>query len=205
MYKRQPYDRIETVESLGWSWPWAALGFGLGGLGGLALGALAAWLDRWTNTPWIALLPAAGGVLLMIENALLRGELRLRTTPGQGVAASRRNGFMVMGLVFVLMAGLGAVAVALGAAVGGPQAIIPATAWLLWLALYLGVGCGLAFGLLAYGQHRRLVRLLHDRGHLPADPADFLNYAAERNLLRKVGGGYTFVHALLLEYFNRCV
>ena len=199
---RLPYDRIETIESLGWSWPWAALGFGLGALGGLALGALAAWLDRWTNTPWIALLPAAGGVLLMIENALLRGELRLRTTPGQGVAASRRNGFMVMGLVFVLMAGLGAVAVALGAAVGGPQAIIPATAWLLWLALYLGVGCGLAFGLLAYEQHRRLVRLLHDRGHLPANPTDFLNYAAERNLLRKVGGGYTFVHALLLEYFN---
>ena len=49
---------------------------------------------------------------------------------------------------------------------------------------------------------RQLVRLLHDRGHLPANPTDFLNYAAERNLLRKVGGGYTFVHALLLEYFN---
>ena len=199
---RLPFERIETVESLGWSWPWAALGFGVGALAGLALGALAAWLDRWTNTPWPALLPAAGGVLMTIENALLRGELRLRTMPGQGVAASRRNGFMVMGLVFLLMAGLGAVAVGIGAAVGGPQALVPATAWLLWLALYLGVGCGLAFGLLAYWQHRRLGRRLHDRGHLPADPADFLNYAAERNLLRKVGGGYTFVHALLLEYFN---
>ncbi len=199
---RLPFNRVETVESLGWSWPWAALGVGLGALAGLALGALAAWLDRWTNTPWLALLPAAGGVLLMIENGLLRGELRLRTMPGQGVAASRRNGFMVMGLLFLLMAGLGAVAVIVSAAVGGPQALIPAVAWLLWLALYLGTGCGLAFGLLAYWQHRRLVNLLHDRGHLPSNPADFLNYAAERNLLRKVGGGYTFVHALLLEYFN---
>ena len=36
----------------------------------------------------------------------------------------------------------------------------------------------------------------------PADAADFLNLAAERNLLRKVGGGYTFVHALLLDYFS---
>jgi hypothetical protein len=29
----------------------------------------------------------------------------------------------------------------------------------------------------------------------------FLDYAAERVLLRKVGGGYIFVHRLLLEYF----
>lgn len=29
----------------------------------------------------------------------------------------------------------------------------------------------------------------------------FLDYAAERILLRKVGGGYIFVHRLLLEYF----
>ncbi len=29
----------------------------------------------------------------------------------------------------------------------------------------------------------------------------FLDYAAERILLRKVGGGYIFAHRLLLEYF----
>src|SRR5205814_8403011 len=29
-----------------------------------------------------------------------------------------------------------------------------------------------------------------------------LNYAAERILLRKVGGGYIFIHRLLLEYFS---
>jgi hypothetical protein len=29
----------------------------------------------------------------------------------------------------------------------------------------------------------------------------FLDYAAERILLRKAGGGYIFVHRLLLEYF----
>lgn len=30
---------------------------------------------------------------------------------------------------------------------------------------------------------------------------DFLDYAAERILLRKVGGGYMFIHRLLLKYF----
>jgi len=199
---RLPFNRIETVESLGWSWPWAALGFGVGALVGLALGALAAWLDRWTNTPWPALLLVAGGVLTMFENALLRGELRLRTTPGQGVEQSRRNGLMVAGVVVVTTIVLGAAAVAIATAVIGRQALVPATAWLLWLALYMGVGCGLSFGLLAYLQHRRLRGILHDRGNFPADAADFLNLAAERNLLRKVGGGYTFVHALLLDYFS---
>ncbi|HAH00516.1 MAG TPA: hypothetical protein DCL75_17070 [Ktedonobacter sp.] len=29
----------------------------------------------------------------------------------------------------------------------------------------------------------------------------FLNFASERVLLRKVGGGYIFVHRLLMEYF----
>lgn len=200
---RLPFKRIETVESLGWSWPWAALGFGTGAAVGLGLGALVAWLDRWTSTPWPALLSVAGGVLMMVENALLRSDLRLRTTPGQGVDQSRRNGLMVAGLVIATTLILGAVAVAVAAAVTSRQAFIPAAAWLLWLALFLGAGCGLSFGFLAWLQHWRLRSILHDRGDFPDDATAFLNLAAERNLLRKVGGGYTFVHALLLDYFSR--
>lgn len=200
---RLPFKRIETVESLGWSWPWAALGFGTGAAVGLGLGALVAWLDRWTSTPWPALLSVAGGVLTMVENALLRSDLRLRTTPGQGVEQSRRNGLMVAGLVIATTLILGAVAVAVAAAVTSRQAFIPAAAWLLWLALFLGAGCGLSFGFLAWLQHWRLRSILHDRGDFPDDATAFLNLAAERNLLRKVGGGYTFVHALLLDYFSR--
>jgi hypothetical protein len=109
---------------------------------------------------------------------------------------------MVAGVVVVTTIALGAAAVIIATTVIGRQALVPATAWLLWLALYLGAGCGLSFGLLAYLQHRRLRGILHDRGNFPADAADFLNLAAERNLLRKVGGGYTFVHALLLDYFS---
>ena len=200
---RLPFKRIETVESLGWSWPWAALGFGTGAAVGLGLGALVAWLDRWTSTPWPALLSVAGGVLTMVENALLRSDLRLRTTPGQGVEQSRRNGLMVAGLVIATTLILGAAAVAVAAAVTSRQAFIPAAAWLLWLALFLGAGCGLSFGFLAWLQHWRLRSILHDRGDFPDDATTFLNLAAERNLLRKVGGGYTFVHALLLDYFSR--
>ena len=138
----------------------------------------------------------------MIESALLRGDLRLRTTPGQGVEQSRRNGLMVGGSVIVATVVVGAAAVSVAAAFMGRQALVPAAAWLVWLALYLGAGCGLAFGLLAWLQNRRLRGILDDRGSFPADATGFLNFAAERNLLRKVGGGYSFAHALLLDYFS---
>jgi hypothetical protein len=38
-------------------------------------------------------------------------------------------------------------------------------------------------------------------GSLPWNQIAFLDEAAQRLLLRKVGGGYIFVHRLLLEYF----
>ena len=38
-------------------------------------------------------------------------------------------------------------------------------------------------------------------GSTPWNYVRFLDYAAERILLRKVGGGYIFIHRMLLEYF----
>jgi hypothetical protein len=38
-------------------------------------------------------------------------------------------------------------------------------------------------------------------GYLPWRLVPFLDYAADRVLLRKVGGGYVFVHRLMMEYF----
>ena len=200
---RLPVRRIETVESLKWSWPWAALGFALGAGIGLALGFLAAWLDRWSDIPWPALLAAAGGVLILIESALTPGDLRLRTIPEQGVEQSRRNGTTVLAVVLVLTAVIGTAAVAVSFVFNRSISAPVVAAWLVWLALYLSLGCGLAFGLLAFFQHRSLRRVLDERGSLPENAADFLNQAAERNLLRKIGGGYSFVHALLLDYFSR--
>lgn len=38
-------------------------------------------------------------------------------------------------------------------------------------------------------------------GSIPWNYVKFLDYAAERILLRKVGGGYIFIHRMLLEHF----
>ena len=199
---RLPFQRIETVESLNWSWPYGALGLGIGALGGLALGALVGWLDRWSATPWAALLTAAGGALGAFEAGLRPGDLRLRMSPGQGVAQSLRSGITVMTRVMTLAGVLLALAVSAAMLIAGRTIIIAAAPWMVWLLAYLGVGFALAFGLLAYLHHARLRRVLHDRGHIAEEYPAFLNQTAERNLLRKVGGGYTFVHALLLQYFS---
>ena len=63
-------------------------------------------------------------------------------------------------------------------------------------ALAVGLSCGGA----AYVQHFVLRFLLWCTRSTPFNYPRFLDYAAERILLRKVGGGYIFVHRLLLEY-----
>jgi hypothetical protein len=69
------------------------------------------------------------------------------------------------------------------------------------LAGTFGLAGALGFGGLACIQHVVLRFLLWRSGQMPWNLPRFLDYAAERILLRKVGGGYMFVHRLLLEYF----
>ena len=66
--------------------------------------------------------------------------------------------------------------------------------------LFLAPPLGLARGGLACIQHLILRILLWRNGSAPWNYARFLDYAADRILLRKVGG-YIFIHRLLMEYF----
>ncbi len=200
---RLPFRRIETVESRDWSWPYGALGLGVGALGGLALGALVGWLDRWSATPWAALLAAAGGALGAAEAGLRPGDLRLRMVPGQGVGQSFQSGVTVLVRLGFLAAMLFGAALFVAMSLAGRSIVLAFAPWMMWLMAYLSMGFALVYGWLAYFQHGRLRRLLYDRGHIAEDYPAFLNQTAERNLLRKVGGGYTFVHALLLQYFSK--
>jgi hypothetical protein len=50
-------------------------------------------------------------------------------------------------------------------------------------------------------QHYALRLVLALNKDAPLTYVRFLDHAAERILLRKVGGGYIFVHRMLLEYF----
>lgn len=52
-------------------------------------------------------------------------------------------------------------------------------------------------------QHFFLRVIFFLNGKMPWNYARFLDYAAERIFLRKVGGGYIFIHRMLLEHFAR--
>jgi hypothetical protein len=62
---------------------------------------------------------------------------------------------------------------------------------------------GLRTGGYAWIQHI-LLRIFLWRAHnAPWNYPDFLDFAVERILLRRVGGGYIFIHRFLLDYFAR--
>jgi hypothetical protein len=99
---------------------------------------------------------------------------------------------LLMGTVFGLLAGL----------VAGPSIGLTAgmTTGVITL-LSVGTIIGLRGGGIACIQHLLLRWHLWQSGSIPWNYPHFLDHAAERILLRKVGGGYIFVHRLLLEYF----
>ncbi len=57
------------------------------------------------------------------------------------------------------------------------------------------------YGGIASLEHYLLRYTLWRLGNMPWNYIAFLDYAAERILLQKVGGGYIFIHRLLLDYF----
>ena len=137
--------------------------------------------------------------------------------PNQGIRLSARNG-MVVGLASLLV--LAAFLALLGGLVIGlpeglfverivPNGLTLELAGGLSRGLFVGLTIGLVIGAengLFHGgsacvQHSALRFLLWRAGYMPWNYVHFLDYAAERILLRKIGGGYIFVHRLLQEYF----
>jgi hypothetical protein len=70
-----------------------------------------------------------------------------------------------------------------------------------FIGMIVGLGISLYMGGYACLQHYILRFLLWRNDCAPWNYIRFLDYAAERIFLRKVGGGYIFTHRLLMEYF----
>jgi hypothetical protein len=206
VWARVSWFRIETVETLNWHWLRALLGGGLGAAGGAAVGGIIWFVGRGGETAvsgtWVLLLALVGFISQMVAHALEKDEMKMRTVPGQGFVRSAQNGRLIG-----IFTGVGtAVLLVLGWLIANwlnmPLAWPTFLPFALGISLYLGISAGLAYGGLAALQQRQLSRILTQHQLAPADYIHFLDYAAERNLLRKVGGGYMFVHLLLLDYFR---
>jgi hypothetical protein len=144
-----------------------------------------------------------------------------RVVPNYGIHRSARNGLLfgfVGGGIFLLICRLGVIlflVLFFGLASVlqiGPSQLRPALLlqntgprFFLFPALVFSfASClisGLLTGWLACIRHYILRWLLWRNGSIPRNYSGFLDYAAERILLRKAGGGYIFIHRLLLDYF----
>jgi hypothetical protein len=73
--------------------------------------------------------------------------------------------------------------------------------WNANLGLLFGLGGALAFGGYTCLSHLALRLVLARNGSLPLLLVPFLDYCVERIFLRRVGGGYIFIHRMLMEHF----
>jgi len=111
-----------------------------------------------------------------------------------------------LGLFFALLVGLssGWLGLISGLFVGllfGRLVVLSFGRLVLISGLLFGLFGGLEFGGGAVIQHFILRFTLYRADYLPWDLTRFLDYAADRIFLRRVGGGYIFVHRMLQDYF----
>jgi hypothetical protein len=131
------------------------------------------------------------GLLGGLRDGLIVGEIETQSYPNEGIKRSLRNA-LIIGLVFGLVGGLpfGLLGGLLDGLSGGLAFGPP-----------VGLLGGLRFGGHAYLHHLALRLVLWQKNLAPLHYVRFLDYATARIFLRKVGGGYVFVHRTLLEYF----
>jgi hypothetical protein len=127
------------------------------------------------------------GLGLVLLGGLRGNRLPTTSAPNQGIWLSASSGLAAAGLFAIVMSL--ATAFFWGGVFGALVGIL--TGWIA-AALY-GMGSVL--------NHLWLRFWLVQLGQMPWAYTDFLDEAANRAILHKVGGGYIFIHRLLQEYF----
>jgi NACHT domain len=197
---RYPLD-IRTVEMISWSWStFRSKGFSPSIKLALCIGVLIG-LNVGLGTGLLAgLLVGSSPVLIVgLLAGLSHGEIQTKTLPNEGICRSAWHALSI-GLGAGLLAGIFAELfkrLGIGHGAGGG----PVQLYGLLIGLLVGSIVGLRFGGFACLQHVVLRLLLCCNGSAPLNYVKFLDYAAERIFLRKIGGGYIFIHRLLQEYF----
>jgi transcriptional regulator with XRE-family HTH domain len=169
-------------------------GFGYGIRYGLIFGLIVGLIIGMTGV-LASLLHSGWSSDLLDANQLWR--------PNQGIRRSLWNAVLA-GVVFALVSGtmsgiVCALAFGLVGGLAGWQIISVGLA--LEFGLLIGSLFALTHGGTAWIKHYLLRWQLWRVGAMPANYVAFLDDAASRILLRKVGGGYMFPHRILLDYF----
>ncbi|HEY9633856.1 MAG TPA: TIR domain-containing protein [Coleofasciculaceae cyanobacterium] len=175
-------QEIEPVDTIKWSWRKAIKYSVLG----LIIGVVLMFGAHQQPIP---------SLIFGLMSSLMFGfekvnEIDTRTVPNQSIWKSAANAgklFLTIGLPTGLLLGV----------IRSPV-----------FGLANGLMFGLASGLIG-GQGAGIVCIKHfivrcilwRSGYIPWNYAQFLDYASDRIFLQKVGGGYVFIHRMLLEHF----
>jgi hypothetical protein len=127
--------------------------------------------------------------------ALNRKEIVTRAVPNEGIYQSARSAvisFLVFGLDIGIIFGL------IGSRFGGLRGLLMAGLFGILIGGLIG---GLWYGGAVTMQAILLRVLIWRNGAAPWNYVEFLDYCTDRIFLRRVGGGYIFVHRLLMEHF----
>ena len=227
--RQNPENDIQPVETLHWSWRralkagvivWllAGLIFGLYALSVVVLvGGWSELLIKETRNEIIfglvdGLIVALNyGLIGAIYFGLSREIMDTKAIPNQGIRLSVRNA-LLGGLI------IGSVGLINGLVIGPARDVIyplfyyqPSIGLIdrlvdslingLLIGMILALIGALWYGGLDVIQHYTLRLMLVLQGRTPANYTRFLDYAVDRIFLQKVGGGYRFIHRLLLEHF----
>ena len=138
------------------------------------------------------------GLILGLIIGLIRGlrgsEIEIKTVPNQGIRRSAVNAAIVVLVSWLILIPIILFPAPIGLFPKGLKSITSVISWGLILGLLFGGGT-------ACIQHLSLRFILWIKGFTPRNLARFLDYASERLLMIKVGGGYVFYHRMLLEHF----
>jgi hypothetical protein len=198
---------VKPIEALGWSWRAALRGLGLGAVAGLVV-----WIGYaayWWSEPFamtvrnILLYPPLGAVGGFVIGGLSVRVVRSKSVPNQGIWLSLRNallGASIFGPVLALAA-WPVLLIAIRPIAGG-DIVAEAPVAVVWLGV-VAVLVGFAwFGGREVIMHVSLRLVLAATRQTPRDLVRFLDHCVELDFLRRVGGGYVFIHRYLLEYFG---
>jgi sugar lactone lactonase YvrE len=214
--------RIQPAEAITWSWEGLISGLVIGMAVGIVIGwisalgaALAGVVGSGLSTG-----PTAGaffgiifGTIFGVFRGLFPKQLIIRTNrlPNIGIRRSLKNGLvfgllcpimgMVVGMVVGLVLWLHEYYPDYAQDYGPKDFLVIGLVIGLAVGLYIGLVFGMFKGLGAFVQHYLLRFFLWSTNGLPWNLVHFLDEAARRHLLSKVGSNYVFWHESLLEYF----
>ncbi len=190
------FKTIQTVTTLRWLGKYTinqvVIGITIGLISGLLSSVIFDYNLKIPNQISHPLLRGAiSGLSLGLVLGIVRGMtgpgIEEVTVPNQGIWQSTKNAF-IFGLIAAILMSL-------------------AAKFLDWYFIAWGL-YGLIFGLVVGGgeacvKHFILRVILYFNSYIPWNYTRFLDYATHLIFLQKVGGGYIFIHRLLLEHFAR--